>query len=250
LRASLTPLDSSQAILGKIAELEAALNASNAAISALQDSNAASNASISALQDSNAALQDSNAALQDANASSNAAISALQDSNAALQMSATTAARVWGPPFFKNVAAQVLLFCCGNQPKKQEFQYTPFFNMSKRNVSGLHLIVWKLGHENRTQLGIEFDNVIRTRNKAIHFASVDELIDAVQIAVSLLEDYPLLETQMPASMTFAMKIITNFHLFQQAFPSKLRTPRKAGMRCGAAGKRHQREEKSSGSEIP
>ena len=110
-----------------------------------------------------------------------------------LEIDLREGAVAWNGPFMHNLAAQILLFVRGDQPKSEVEETRYFQNFLPYSPGDRY---WRLrdcyGATDNYSLGRELDEVISKRNSKIHYKSVEDLDDDVRLARSLLKKYPAL----------------------------------------------------------
>ena len=110
-----------------------------------------------------------------------------------LEIDLREGAVAWNGPFMHNLAAQILLFVRGDQPKSEVAETRYFQNFLPYSPNDRY---WRLrdcyGATDNYSLGRELDEVISKRNSKIHYKSVEDLDDDVRLARSLLKKYPAL----------------------------------------------------------
>jgi hypothetical protein len=93
----------------------------------------------------------------------------------------------WGAVRDKNFASQVLLFAPGDQPRKQRSKVYAWFVYiaTSREFEDLAYLLLT-SRRNVLQLAKQFDMVISSRNKTVHFANTKDLEFAVIETLDLL----------------------------------------------------------------
>ena len=110
-------------------------------------------------------------------------------------------ALTFGPKHIRNVAREVLLFACGNQPQSQLGGTTRFEIRARQRDQQLKTFL-DLLHRSRMlprwftcqQLAANMDAIINTGNQAVHYATRAALEVDVHSARSLLQSHPRLQT--------------------------------------------------------
>ena len=120
-------------------------------------------------------------------------VSTLEPKVIKLETDLRKGAVAWNGPFMHNLAAQILLFVRGDQPKSEVDETRYFQNFLPYSPGDRY---WRLrdcyGATDNYSLGRELDEVISKRNSKIHYKSVEDLDDDVRLARSLLKKYPAL----------------------------------------------------------
>ena len=99
----------------------------------------------------------------------------------------------WKGPFMQDLAAQILLFVRGDQPKTDVMEFHYFQNLlTEGHDSGVQYQTLRNIYDatDNYALGKELDGVVTKRNSKIHYKSVTDLEGDVQYAQRLLQEYP------------------------------------------------------------
>ena len=161
----------------------------------------------------NAVVKKLNAAVK----ARNAAEKAWNAAEKALRAEMDKDSEIWGAERVKNVATQVLLFALGDQPRKL---------CSKVHARFVHIatthefqdLAYRLlmSRGNALKLAKQFDLVISTSKKTVHFTNTQDLEYAVIETLDLFERRKTLKAKYPDEFS----VLKNFGHFKTVYPSR------------------------------